>query len=280
MKVSLKSIAFLGFSLLLGGVGGAIGAASLLIAHRQVSIGAAAMVTTIVTVIGWAVTTVWSFRNQRQLLKYQILNEARLQLAEAIRAEQDWGSSLSILGYSLQNALTLRSSLPPEVRDKEWDYWYKQNEKARARMYKETAPGRMLVMVLEEYEILYPETRRLRQQLSSRKISISETFNLLIMDLVIDGQRERAIAEMVAQSGNVMDYTAVLEDLRCHVQNRSISPLFGGAKIPPRVPLDSNAALTTTDAQGQLCVMERGESWPNGSSIDDSASKPQSATPC
>lgn len=268
MKSFFRTSGFVVAGLAIGGLGGGIGSAAVLIAHGRVSLNAAAMTTVIVTVVGWGVTTMWSFRNQRQLLVFQIRNEARLSLAETIREEQEWIGDIASLGRSMQTAKALRDLQSQYFQQKDWDFWYKHNTTAREKLYRHGAPGKTLIMVLEEYELLYPETRRFRFQLAHRRSQILEEVGVLVMDLVEDAKRDQAIAALIARSNGDMDYLAILEDLRCHVQNRSLSTLFDGKQIPPRVPLDPTVAITKTGPDGLLFVSQDGTPWPDGQSKD------------
>jgi hypothetical protein len=116
--------------------------------------------------------------------------------------------------------------------------------------------------VLEEHELLFPDTRHVRSQLgffaSERLI---ELYTPLLIDLMDDRRRDAAIDAMRARLDRNTEYQALLEDLRIHIQNKALSEITGHA-VQRREPRDPNVAIMALRTDGLLDIVERGQSWP------------------
>ena len=235
------------------------------------------------TLGGWFIGARLSERSQQRLFLHKVLDDARHKVVAAIRREEDWAREVSYLGFDFQGQRQMRAALreidarrstknaagDPQVarllRESaatlDRAFWLKQNRKGRQALF--ANPGSAdLVLVLEEHELLFPETRHVRSQLglfsSDRIISLYST---LLADLMSDDRRDAAIEAMVARRGRNADYQALLEDLRIHVQNRALSEITGH-QVPQRQPRDPNVPIMVTRADGLLDILERGQSWP------------------
>jgi hypothetical protein len=116
-------------------------------------------------------------------------------------------------------------------------------------------------MVLEEYEQFFPKTKHVRNQLGFRRSQITDLYTKLMTDLMERERHDGAVAEMIAQLNSTSDYSALLEDLRIHVQNVSLAEITGG-RIPERQPADPNVPIMVSRRDKMLDIVERGQSWP------------------
>ena len=228
-----------------------------------------AFLTLLATLTGWFVSARFSEKAQERLFLHDIINAARLDLAEQIRVEQTWISDLYGLGFKFRLALDSARLSPtpptplqaPLAAQREQLEWLNHNASARASLYRNQGPGRMLTMRLEEYELLFPETRHVRMQLNCRRRDIVNLYTRLVGDIMYPARREAAVAAIEARVSEDMDYSAVLQDLLGHIQSASLGRITGGS-IPPRAPQDPNLPLMVMREDGQLHIVERGTPWP------------------
>jgi hypothetical protein len=116
--------------------------------------------------------------------------------------------------------------------------------------------------MLEEYELCFPETRRIRAQLGYfARQKISSPYSVWITELLDANTRDAAVTAMEGRTAVNGEYTAVLEDLRVHIQNASLAKITG-RRVPPRVPQDPNVALMVMAQDGMLDIQQQGRSWP------------------
>ena len=235
------------------------------------------------TLGGWFLGARLSERSQKRLFLHKVLDDARHKVVTAIRREQDWAREVNGLGWQFDGQRQMRAALReidarraaadaagnPQVArllgesaaTLDRGFWLQQNEKGRRALY--ANPGSAdLVLVLEEHELLFPETRHVRSQLgffsSERIISLYST---LLSDLMSDDRRDAAIDAMMARGNRNADYQALLEDLRIHVQNKALAEITEH-RVAQRQPRDPNVPIMATRTDGLLDIREHGQSWP------------------
>lgn len=232
--------------------------------------GAAASV--VIAFIGWMLTTAgWfasarlSAASQERMFLHNVINAARLDLVAQIRREQDWIHSVDRLAGKYQSAVLVRKTAPGNQQHPlvENMFWLDQNRIGRETLF---AEGRgSLTKSLEEYELLFPATRRVRGQLAIfAREQVVEVYGPLLIDLMKGGAASAAaIEKMEARQDANYDYSAILEDLRVHVHNVSLAEITG-RRLPARVPLDPTVPLLVTRSDGLLDVVANGKSWRSG----------------
>ncbi len=216
----------------------------------------------VLTTVGWFVSARLTERVQTRLFRYNIINAARIDLVAQIREEQDWSGQVTQLANAYRLAKTLRD-IVPGLRDSiaERIFWLEQSSKGQTIIFRKQAPGRTLTMVLEELELLFPETRRIRYQLGHASLQTLFQYSTWLTDLQQDDRREATITAMEQRLGRNADYSALLEDLRIHIQNSALSEIMD-RRIDLRKPRDQNVPLMIMKDDGLLDVVERGASWP------------------
>jgi hypothetical protein len=181
----------------------------------------------LIVLVGWPLTARLSWR----LFLHRVMKDARTDLVSAIRAEQDRNGKA--YGLSLLSPSHQRSNL---------------------------------LMVMEEYEMLFPETRRVRAQLGQRMNEIDRVYPPLFAAIFGEGRRDAAIEQLQQRLLCHLEYSAVLEDLRRHIQNAPPSEVTGRT-IPPRTPTDNSFPLMSKRADGLLDISANGVSWPGGDDL-------------
>jgi hypothetical protein len=184
------------------------------------SVGAFAL---FATLVGWII----SFRAQKALLRSQVRNAARAEIVKAMREQEDQLAPLKGILFRL-------------IRDHR--YWPNEQWEAESRKFATLPLGTAWLERLEEYEILFPQTRDVRLHLSG-----------LSIDLIIQvGQFRDAFsnygsyaAEALAIAPSLLarldDRGAFIHDLLVFVQNETFRTLIKGSvfyrnPLEPKVP--------------------------------------------
>jgi len=215
-----------------------------------------------ITLAGWFVSARLSQRAQRRMFLHGLLNDARKIVIEAVRIEQAWVGDVQQLGWTFQGQDIAQSVQPSNDPQFNQQARLIQNEAGRGVLFRQFGLRPNLVMVLEEYEQLFPNTRHIRAQMGFRHQVIVERFGGLINDLLSPATHNASVEAMIEQLPLTSDYTAVLEDLRIRVQNVALAEITGKA-IPKREPPDPHAvAIMVERADGMLEIVERGTPWP------------------
>ena len=104
----------------------------------------------------------------------------------------------------------------------------------------------MLTMLLEEYELLFPETRRVRHQLAHLMQQIVLRYSVWLHDLY---NLSKCEATIVALEGRLStedgDYSALLEDLRVHSKSSPCPVGPGGCRQHARDYAEAGAGSVT-----------------------------------
>lgn len=163
MVFSWKGVAS---ALALGVAGGAIGAVSMIVA--KVGISQAVLIATIpwlLTTLGWIASARLSESAQRRMFRHNIVNTARGEIVRAIRAQGAWAGSLGVFGLTALSGWERFIAGRPVAIDIRA---FAQNtlDELRRKLFVEEGSIADLVMILEEYELLFPQTRHVRDQLS------------------------------------------------------------------------------------------------------------------
>ncbi len=192
-----------------------------------------------IAVVGWIITHALTLRAQRMHLKNQAVNEARIELGEAIREFQ---GAILTTRKAFDNIMMLDeglfvvlSVLPDNIHQHLETI---QNLHKPVEFSGNTATGKW-ARLLEDNEILFPYTRTCREQLLNRYANLMVKIVGLCVQIVstterIDPKNRRATLQEVkgliqASSIDVKldHYLRLLEDLLVYLQNRSLGPVVG-----------------------------------------------------
>lgn len=217
----------------------------------------------LIILVGWPLTAWLSWR----LFLHKVTNDARTDLVSAIRAEQDRNGKAYGLSWQFELARQGGKQLPhPPDTSQELAFWCQQNIEGRAPLLSPSHQSSNLLMVMEEYEMLFPETRRVRAQLGQRMNEIDRVDPPLFAAIFDEGRRDAAIEQLQQRLVCHLEYSAVLEDLRRHIQDATPSKVTGRT-IPPRTPTDNAFPLMSKRADGLLDISANGVSWPGGDDL-------------
>jgi hypothetical protein len=216
-----------------------------------------------ITLIGWFVTARMSDRSQRQLFLHHVINDARSIVVTAIRKDLDWSRAVAILW------IQAKGQLAEDLRQQPRDVvatnirWLERVAKARATLNNSDSFGTVTVGALEEHELLFPETRILRYQLSGFVGSrIFMAYSKALDGLTSPDTRVASVEELERLAQRNHDLTSLLEQLKVHIQNASWAEITG-LKVRPKFLQDSaDPALVVRD-DGTLGVEQCGISWPS-----------------
>jgi hypothetical protein len=214
----------------------------------------------LVAVVGWHVTHRSQLKAQKEQLRHQVLNEARVQITDSLRSYQTWLSKLS-------SDLLATSALfdAEQFGDIDWSERYRR----WTDHLNQRPTGKYWLAALEEYDILFPELRVARAELANRHKELDGRVRSIIDDvrrflspgdirsLAAAGAKLQPTAEFV------LDQAALMEDLRIHLQNRALGEISGKV-VPLRVPRDPDLPCMISDDKGLLRVREGGRLKPGG----------------
>jgi len=208
-----------------------------------------------IAVTGWVITHISTIRAQDRQLRNEILNQARLDITEAIRAYQSWLSKVGAVLRTTPATISMRkkAGLDPGLAN-HFDEW--------SKLFGSDA-GVAWLLRLEDYEILFPETATVRDQLAERDRAFKRglsNFTTRAAEVMI-GKEEaeaglrRLCDELVEQQA---DLTALAEDLRIHLQNVTLSEITGNS-IPERRPMNPSVPVIVRDPDGNLRIAPAGD---------------------
>ncbi len=130
-----------------------------------------------IAVVGWVITHLFNITANRKLLLHQIHNEARNEIIKALGEYQSWLGEISF-------PLHTRAALVP-IGFGSWlqlaDHINEVHEKYKSDW----------IFVLENYEILFPETRCARQEMVGRQIEITDYIGDLVKKLLSISETQR-----------------------------------------------------------------------------------------
>jgi hypothetical protein len=196
----------------------------------------------IVSIAGWVVTHAFTLRAQRRQFLNSVKDDARKDVVAAIRREQHW--ALAVDG-ALRALPMIQLSEQHGMRVD----WFAEWRKLHGIIY----DGRgNLLMVFEEYENVFPETKTCRWEVATASRELAERATEINQALLYPAERAAAIAK-AEKLANENDVGAFMEDLRVHVQNRVLGEITGW-KVAQRRVRDETLPRILPDADGNLRI--------------------------
>jgi hypothetical protein len=198
------------------------------------------------TFIGWMLTLAgWIITNraQRKNLLHQVDNSARIDLTKGIRDYQNWLSRV--------DAMVCLLSAKIRMANVNWDNIY-----ADTISLLSNEDAHRWIFLLEEYEILFPGTRDVRQELVKRhRVAFDKAWRLSDK-LVIAESRTTAIQETQSLSNDIMNMVALMEDMRVYLQNKTLNSITGNL-VPYRQPPDQTMPRIIVAHKDHLEIVPR-----------------------
>ena len=204
-----------------------------------------------IAVVGWAVSHWLSIRAQEKNFHNQLLDRSRVDISQALHAYQDW------LGHISGALRTCSTNVALERKGfANWDLVRKNV----SDLISNHRAGAGWIIILEEYEGLFPETRDVRIALVGREMEIIQLLSKLSSDLMGATflgeklERREAVAAWAEQQLDLVDdQEALISDLRVHLQNASLSRITG-THVPLRKPLDAARPMIVVGDDGSLRI--------------------------
>lgn len=204
--------------------------------------------------VGWVVTHILSINAQNKNFINNIKNNARLKINKALLEYQGWLGSINSVTFETRNAMDMEK-YGVKVN------WIEKHQKFINVFYDNKKID--WIFLLEEYEIIYPETRKIRHYLFERDRKIKEVVNEFIKNLIPNNsetihKRNEALIILEGMFEFIYDQIALLEDLKVYIQNNCLRCITGN-KIPYREPKDEKILRIFENGKGQLNIYENGK---------------------
>lgn len=195
------------------------------------------------TGLGWFV----SQQAQRKLFVFQVKNTARAEIVKALRKQQGLIQSISgqVLTLKLDRGAT--GSHTSAWNEAKWHEFFHAYQRATG------AADSGWIFMLEEYEVLFPETAECRRQLVGRQLDLTERCAAFFFN-TLDPSRRPATYEQAEQLFDALyDQVALLEDMIAHVQTATLGEVVG-REVPIRQPIDPATPRVVMGRNGQLTI--------------------------
>ncbi len=189
------------------------------------------MLSMVIVVAGWYFTYRFNNKVQDRRLRNDIVNTARQEITKACREYQHWLNSLhSHLTWVTNNNYDRSASV-----DSDFNKW---NDLREQRFMTWNA-------LLEDYAILFPETKKIRVQLQDRDIEIGQLLMNIHMSFLAAKHEglTKPLQDLLKSTPNnaieyISDQMCLMIDLNVYMQNRCLGEITGN-KIQPRSPRDT-----------------------------------------
>ena len=210
------------------------------------------IIAVVIAVAGWIFTHWLTIRAQNKAFLNQIINDARIEIARAIRNYQHWLGTVETGIHSLRYDV-IRQEYGGSVD------WLQKIAELVELFFRDKSPVEWILR-LEEHEILFPKTAKCRKDLADRQHQINEYFRSFVEELQSGlrkssdfDQCKRAIQK--AQKNEILtDQLCLMQDLLIYLQNFCLSS-FTGSKIPERKPEDLSLPRLVQDESGNLQIV-------------------------
>ena len=207
-----------------------------------------------IAVAGWLVSHALALRAQRQNLQNQVLDRARVEITKGIRDYQNLLSEVSAGIRALNFGMSMVKA------GVAFDFQARAEE--MAALHQRKRDMRAWSISLENYQILFPETVRARFRLDRRGLKVMMALGPIANDLLrlslgkpTPEEFQRIITDAEKVLPDIEDLAALLEDLRIHLQNVTLSKIMD-RRVPARLPLDPKVPRIAFASDGQLEVVD------------------------
>lgn len=178
-----------------------------------------------------------------------------MEIAKAIHEYQQWLSRLSTAIVSASTQLFYAE----RGYQSNWDSVRRET----SSLLETHRVGAAWIVALEEYEILFPETRSVRVQLLERGNQIIrflgefslQAIKMTFPNVNVEEQRT-AVDSLTSMQNYLGDQGALTHDLLVHLQNAALGRIFRGRRrVPERTPEDEDVPVVALGPDGQLRIM-------------------------
>lgn len=176
-------------------------------------------------IAGWLALHLLQIRALRKNLINQIRNDGRKQIAEALREYQDWCSKVSTRLSGLE--LSFLNGMPVWSDER----WRRVLEELHELFWNDATT--QWIFAIEENEILFPQLKRPRQQLSDCQAEISKSLSAFMFAIRTPSERLKAIQDAQGVVERLREQSALVEYLHVAVQNIALGQIVGRRRAMP-----------------------------------------------
>lgn len=214
----------------------------------------------LIVVAGWVVSYCLALRAQKKNFENQLIDRARLEITAAIHAHNRILSSLSSM---LRTYLSGQQALldNPRLREIFQKNGVKYNPPIQEQ-YRDFLKSVDWIYIMEDYEMLFPETVKVRKELVTRNIDFMIevqrvveiiTHKTVLLETYFDDVSVRILA-IVAKADT---HTALLGDLSAYLQAKSLNAILSKSRpIPQRIPTEPGHEVIRASKGGNLEIVE------------------------
>lgn len=213
------------------------------------------VVAAVITVLGWLATYRLTVRANRRLFIDTIVNSARLEVTAAIRDYQKWLSSV--------NSRALVPPFFPTDNDRVAVEYRNRVRTELSSLFFDNPSALLWSFRLEEYQILFPYTANARRALFERHSRLRSRLEELFQRYTAESAEpvQAPATENQDLLELIGDQIGLFEDLRVHLQNRTLAALTT-SQVPLRVPRDIALPRLVEMPDGDLQVIAGGLIYP------------------
>lgn len=168
-----------------------------------------------ISIVGWLITYDLTLKSQRKALSNQLQNEARIAISKELKNYRKLLIEISDEAGNL--AMTPETVFEKNVKQKIISNYYKLLDKLESDDY---------LAILEEYEILFPETRGIISDLKLRQTNIER-----LLEKTEKNQNPKVVVRDYYFA--IKEQVQIVDELNKYYQNRILSSITEN-KIPAK----------------------------------------------
>lgn len=182
-------------------------------------------------IIGGKLTYLFTLRAQRKEFLNQIMNDARMRINDSLWCYQEWLGEVK--AFIITNKYKTLHGIFDSNCSKEYE--------SSCKLFFETNKSFTWGVVMEEYEILFPETKKVRMELLIRNKKIRGILDDFTSKIIDEnrGDFTNYINDIDEKMDFIEDQIYLIEDLKIYLQNKTLSKITKN-KATERVPQDSS----------------------------------------
>lgn len=222
----------------------------------------------IVSALGWMVTYRYTVKAQNKNFINQVINDARIQIARAIRDYQDWLMSVK---FALANARVEIVIQQQHYLQEDWVRNWSLKRRELKELFFSDRRALEWGFRLGEHTILFPKTSKCGEDLLNRQHQIHEHLDSFLQKLPTGYEKPqeleqcKKVVEKTRENDMIIaDQLALMGDLRNYLQNLCLSSLTGN-RIPERRPKISAPVLIVDEAGNLQIVVPQNTTKNDGS---------------
>ncbi len=218
-----------------------------------------------VAILGWYATNALAARARRRQFRLEVLNNARIAVADGIRRAQVWLASM--VGGTAVPSMFLRAAPPGSPVP-----WLQAAGEMAGPIGAAAVQASQWIMRLEEYEALFPGTAAVRRELMDGQQALLRVYAAVVhavqcarlIPVGNDTWHGAFLDTCDVLRARTSEHANLMQDLLDHVQDIGLSPII---KTPAaaRVPPERLGARVERNPDGSLSI----QGWSAGPGLED-----------